>query len=419
MNTFSSLNPISRNPDKLVATGIAKTVTQLGHAAPELKNRILHLLTAPQAPLTEAELDAIEDAITSVPGWDLMALANHRLFYEFDLDKKLRERDFVSLVGSALAEFETGWMHKHRELMGTSDFVASFAREEKKKEPAQITGSDIWTHIKNQQSLAIKAENKRLFLEACQNWKTNMLNEWTREWGTVQLRYDATNNLMGALDSEEGILGDTVLAGHQPIPHVEMFYGDEWTVPCTSDKNQRELCLVEFNPRGMQLFGWPCWHFNIIESKYIHQRGIIKALDGTEILYCVVKSFDGNERVIHAWPGRTVVSNQPLQEFTIDGDKIFIAHESSGSCAHYVVHSLQTGWYTRIPLNNIKEDTKTDDDRVFTLRVRDAFEWMLHSSGRENTKWKLGNEVFGKWSVSIRELAWLWHKTAKKAKERK
>lgn len=68
MNTFSSLNPISRNPDKLVATGIAKTVTQLGHAAPELKNRILHLLTAPQAPLTEAELDAIEDAITSVPG---------------------------------------------------------------------------------------------------------------------------------------------------------------------------------------------------------------------------------------------------------------------------------------------------------------------------------------------------------------
>jgi len=42
MNTFSSLSPISRNPDKLIATGIAQTAKQLGYGDTEvLKKRIL------------------------------------------------------------------------------------------------------------------------------------------------------------------------------------------------------------------------------------------------------------------------------------------------------------------------------------------------------------------------------------------
>lgn len=421
MNTFSALEPISRNPDKLVATGIAGTAKALGYKeTPELKKRILALISDPQKPLTETELNIIEDAITSVPGWDLLSEANHELFCDFDYTRKSDEEALCDLTLSGLANFETGWINKHRGLQQVSAFVASFAREEKRKEPAHITASDIWKQIQNKQFLAVNAENKRLFLEACSTWRADALHEWTKEWGNIQLRYDPVNNLMGALDSEEGILDDRVLSGYRPIPHMEMFYGDEWTVLCTSDTDHKNLCLVEFNPNGMWFFQSPRWHFNTIESKSIHQRGIIKSLDGTEMFYCVVKSPFGDEKVIHSGPGGGHIrSNQPLELMDVHGDKICIAHESSGSCAHYTIHSLQTGWYTKIPLNNIQEDTKIENDRIFTLRVRDSFGWTLHCPGRENTQWKFGNDLFAKWKVSIQELVKVWHKAAEKAKERK
>jgi len=56
---------------------------------------------------------------------------------------------------------------------------------------------------------------------------------------------------MGALDEEGNVLGDTILSGCRPIPHMDMFYGDEWTIACTNDMPRGELCLVEFNPSGM------------------------------------------------------------------------------------------------------------------------------------------------------------------------
>jgi len=65
-------------------------------------------------------------------------------------------------------------------------------------------------------------------------------------------------------------------------------------------------------------------------------------LNGNDLFYCVTHKF-GDEKVIHSGPGRSVTTNQPLRKFSIDGDTIFVAHESTGSCAQYTIHSLQTG----------------------------------------------------------------------------
>lgn len=85
-------------------------------------------------------------------------------------------------------------------------------------------------------------------------------------------------------------------------------------------------------------------HISVIPAKNIGDRHVVKNMDplGPDIFYCFINNH-GSPKIIHSGPGRTVVSNQPIKEFGIDGDIIFVAHESSGSCASYKIHSLQTG----------------------------------------------------------------------------
>jgi hypothetical protein len=104
----------------------------------------------------------------------------------------------------------------------------------------------------------------------------------------------------------------------------------------------------------------PVKYISVIPAKNIGDRHVVKNMNplGPEIFYCFVNNY-WSPKIIHSGPGRTVVSNKPIREFKIDGDIIFVAHASSGSCASYKIHSLQTGWYVEIERKNVeKEETK-------------------------------------------------------------
>jgi hypothetical protein len=53
------------------------------------------------------------------------------------------------------------------------------------------------------------------------------------------------------------------------------------------------------------------------------------------------------------------------------------------------------------------------------LRQRDAFDGTLYLPSKEPIKWEFGKKWLAKKSVSLRELVQVWHKAAKRAKERK
>lgn len=113
------------------------------------------------------------------------------------------------------------------------------------------------------------------------------------------------------------------------------------------------------------------------------------------------------------------MSNQPIRKFHIDGDVIFVTHESSGSCASYKIHSLQTGAWVDIENKNIEKQEETSDDIVFTLRHRDAFDGTIHLPEKQPAKWQLGKKWWAKKTVSLKEFAKIWEEAANQAKDRK
>lgn len=68
---------------------------------------------------------------------------------------------------------------------------------------------------------------------------------------------------------------------------------------------------------------------------------------------------------------------------------------------------------------NIEKQEETPDDIIFTLRHRDAFDGTIHLPEEQPVKWQLGKKWWAKKTVSLKEFAELWKKTAKEAQDRK
>ncbi|MBP7773987.1 hypothetical protein KA071_02760 [Candidatus Gracilibacteria bacterium] len=414
-NPLSSHSP---NPDRLLAHGISRTARALKYPEIDtLRQRALAVLRRKEhTPLSAEELQIIQDCLMSQPGGEALALVNHRLFCDFDYEKILRERHFLDQTLSGLSEFEHGGQNRHSGLAKTAQAISAFSQSEKGKEPRQITPQEIWNYVQLRQSQAVHSQNKRLFAEACVGDKTQALYTCENTKIPTTLRFDSKHQIIGGWSEDGKIIGKTVIAGLHPV--APAFYGDEITVPCADAKG--ELNLLEFDPHGFFTFGnIPRGHISVIPSKNIGKRAVVRNMNplDPELFYCFVHNY-GSPKIIHSGPGGTVVSNQPIREFNIDGDIIFVAHASSESCASYKIHSLQTGGYVEIERKNIDKEEETKDDIVFTLREGDAFDGTLHLPGKESVKWEFGKKWWTKKTISLRELAQIWRETAQKAKDR-
>lgn len=145
MNTISTLEGVSRNPEKLLATGIAQTVEALGSDTPHLRERVLGLIKG-KIVLTPLELTLILDALTSQQGGAVMDLVNHRLFCNFMNEKDSREKELSELVSSGMDEFLSGGTEKKDDLLAMSQMMREFAQA-KKGEPGNISAPEIWKYI--------------------------------------------------------------------------------------------------------------------------------------------------------------------------------------------------------------------------------------------------------------------------------
>jgi len=104
-NTLSALEQVSRNPKKLLATGIARTVDSLGHDITLLREKILGLI-AGRVVLTTQELTLIQDALTSQKGGAVMDLVNHRLFCDFMDERARQDEELAQMISSGVEEFQ-------------------------------------------------------------------------------------------------------------------------------------------------------------------------------------------------------------------------------------------------------------------------------------------------------------------------
>ncbi len=413
------LSSYSQNPDVLLARSISQIALSLKHPnVNTLRKRILDVLQLRgQSPLSAQELDIILDCLTSQQWDNALILINHRLFCDFDYEKMLRERHFLDKTLWELSRFEQGGQYRHTELRKTGETLSDFAQSEKGKEPDQITIQWIANYVELRQAQAVNAQNRKLFAEACQWGETEVLYTCQNTKIPTGLHYDPEHKLIGWWNEAGKIIDRTVLSGLHPV--APAFFGDEITVHCADENGQ--LHLVEYNPNGLYYFGYmPINSISVIPSKNIGDRHVIPNRDSLkpEIFYCYVNNY-WSPKIIHSGPGRTITSNEPIREFKIDGDVIFVTHESSGSCASYKVHSLQTGAWVDIENKNIEKQEETPDDIIFTLRHRDAFDGTIHLPEKQPAKWQLGKKWWAKKTVSLKEFAELWKETAKEAQDRK
>jgi hypothetical protein len=315
-----------------------------------------------------------------------------------------------------LWEFEQGGQSRHRHLEETGDILTTFAQHERNQEPKQLTAQELWNYIQLRQLQAVQSQNKKHFAEACLGGKTNTLYVCQNTETPTQLRYDPEHQIIGWWDDNNKIVGNTVIGWLHPV--APAFFGDEITVPCADKKG--ELNLVEFNPHGFFHFGnMPRNSISVIPAKNIWHRNVVKNINphGPELFYCFVNDH-WSPKVIHSGPGRTVISNKPIREFRIKNDVVFLAHESSGSCASYRLHSLQTGWYVEVDSRNIESQEQKDNDIIFTFRENQRLNWTLYLPWKEPIEWELGKKWWKKKSISLSELTEIWHEAARKAKEK-
>lgn len=411
MQALSALTP---RPNRLLSRAIATVDSHLHQPGTnDFRQRVYELLTLAKTPLSESDMARVEECLTSAMAGDFVALGNHHLFMRFLEDQERLEWQFIDTALSGLADFQGGWMHRHRHLSQLAERITQFSQNNAQKEPLQFGLDDVYSHIQERQSLATEREGLELFQRACTDWQAQILASCWNTRIPTDLCYDPERTIIGGWN-EKGIVWKEIVRGLKPI--WRSFFGDAITVPC-ADKNG-ELSLVEFDPRGFPFLQWARNHLSIIGSEHIGERGVPRTLDRQdELFYCLVNQF-WSPKVIHSGPGRTIVSNKPLRKIQVGRDILFIAHESSGSCAMLRIHSLQTGSMITLEVKNIEKEEESPDNIIFHLRQRDSFSGTIRQEWKEDAQWRFGRSFPALKSVSLRELGELWQKVSREAKRK-
>lgn len=416
---------ISPQHDKIIAAGISLTAKSLWYPEfRELHARILSLLSRPKKPLTPEELTTILDALTSQRGSQLLAELNHRLFRRFLDAQDERNASLAELWTEELSLFAQWGMGRHQRLQELAQFIKDFAKEEARKEPLHITANGIWELIAVKQYLATLSHQRKLFAEACLDDSAQVLKTWNNFEdgkeipGNISLRYDQENKLLGIWDaSNNHIIGKEILSGFTPAPWVEIFYGDEWTLPCTNE-DSNQLSLIEFNPDGMGFLDDTPPYFSVIGANNISIRGVIPSQHTAGDIFYAHTHKSRDKRVIHSGPWFTVRTNGELTQVSVGGDKMFVTHDGTLSFSNVVITSLQTGGTMKIPEKDIVWREETEGNILWTLWKRINVAGKINLPGKDPSKWKIWGLFWTK-TISVFELQAIWNEAAKRATPRK